>query len=109
MIAITGYMNLYQRGYFHHLGRPNSFDRYAGNIYPTLELALAEVDLGSHYVKTIEINWNEENMPSINRSDKRLDGNLSTMQKSESLSKTTKPADKNSVIGKVLSVLNKPS
>lgn len=65
-MKVTGYMNIYRSGYYHRKGKPNAFDRHAGDVYPTAELAVKDIHPKSHYIGTIPITWQEETMPHVN-------------------------------------------
>lgn len=58
----TGFMNIYRSGHFHRKGKPGMFDRHGGDLYPTREAALADIDrsLSAGYVATTDaIVWYE--------------------------------------------------
>lgn len=52
-----GWINVYQSGHFHRLNKPCCFNRHGGDIYPTREAALKDIEPPSHYVDTVEIEW----------------------------------------------------
>lgn len=54
-----GFLNIYRSGWFHRANKPNGFDRHSGDIYPTREAALAEIDPPSHYIDTIPVEWED--------------------------------------------------
>lgn len=53
MPLITGYMNVYKSGYFHRQNKPGALDRHAGDFYPTVDAAKADIEPASHYVATV--------------------------------------------------------
>ena len=65
-MQILGYMNVYRSGHFHRVGKPGMFDRHAGDLYPTHESALADIEPASHYIDTVPVVWNEPTMPAVN-------------------------------------------
>lgn len=68
-MKVKGFMNVYRSGHFHRAGKADCYDRHAGDIYPTREAAVRDIDPPSHYIDTIEIAWEEKKLPNINGSD----------------------------------------
>lgn len=68
-VIMTGYMNVYRAGWFHRENKPNGFDRHAGDFYATRELAMADIDPPSHYIDTVEVQWEDYEVVTTNASD----------------------------------------
>lgn len=64
----VGWMNIYKSGYFHRAGKPGMYDRHPGDLYPTRESALADVDpRAAHlYMTTVKVVWYEDRPPHVN-------------------------------------------
>lgn len=61
-----GWMNIYRSGHFHREGKPNTYDRHAGDIYASREEALAQIDPPSHYIDTVAFGWMDEEDIQVN-------------------------------------------
>ncbi|CAN7620466.1 hypothetical protein LJR290_004683 [Variovorax sp. LjRoot290] len=59
-MKITGYINLYRSGWFHRQGKPGAFDLHAGDVYPTLESALRDIEPRTHYLATVPVCWQSD-------------------------------------------------
>src|SRR4051812_46505505 len=59
-ILKTGFINVYHSGVFHRVGKPGTIDRHVGDIYLTVEEAMANIDPPSHYITTAPVFWMEE-------------------------------------------------
>ncbi len=68
---VVGYMNIYQSGHFHRAGKPNMYDRHPGDIYPSYEAAVADVDPPNLYLCTVKVTWYEDIKPVPNGADSK--------------------------------------
>jgi hypothetical protein len=66
MKLMHGAINIYKSGHYHRKGKPGQYDRHPGDIYPTMEAALEDVDPlakdkdgVSLYVATVPVQWLE--------------------------------------------------
>lgn len=66
MYTKHGWINIYQSGYWHPAGKPGAFNRHAGDIYPSLAEAIANIDPVSHYVDTVNVVWNDKHDVKVN-------------------------------------------
>lgn len=68
---VQGYMNIYRSGFYHRKGKANAYDRHAGDIYPSWEAAVDDIDPISHYIDTVIVSWHEAAQPVINGPDSK--------------------------------------
>lgn len=68
MKTVTGWLNVYRSGFFHREGKPDAFNRHAGDLYPTQEAAIRDIEPLSHYVATVPVQWSEPEYPHVNGS-----------------------------------------
>ena len=61
MKPMTGFINIYKSGHYHRQGKPGAYDRHPGDIYPTYEAAVGDIDQAAvHlYVGTAPVTWIE--------------------------------------------------
>lgn len=66
MKIMQGAINIYKSGHYHRKGKPGQYDRHPGDIYPTMEAALGDIDPlavdkdgNSLYVATTPVQWLE--------------------------------------------------
>lgn len=61
MVKHRGFVNIYRSGMFHREGKPTAYNRHPGDIYPTQDEALQDIDpRAAHlYVCTVPIAWAE--------------------------------------------------
>lgn len=52
------FLNVYQSGYYHRRGKPNQYNCHPGDLYPTYDGAVADVDPNAAhlYLGTFEVN-----------------------------------------------------
>lgn len=55
--ARTSWMNIYAQGYYHRTGKPNTLNAHPGDLYPTREAALADIDPDAPYIATVSFVW----------------------------------------------------
>jgi hypothetical protein len=63
---VTGWMNIYRAGFYHRAGKPGVYDRHPGDLYPTREAALADIEPRHLYVGTVSVSWWEDAQPHTN-------------------------------------------
>jgi hypothetical protein len=63
---MKGWINIYRSGIFHRIGKPGAFDRHPGDIYPTEEAAIQDIEPRSHYITTVPVEWSEEGCVECN-------------------------------------------
>jgi hypothetical protein len=66
MPYMTGYMNIYRSGWFHRMGKPNTYDRHAGDVYATEKEAKQNIEPRSHYIDTVQVSWYEPSTLQLN-------------------------------------------
>lgn len=55
----SGWCNLYLQGWYHRAGKAGTMTLHPGDLYPTKEAALADIDPGAPYMTTAFIQWEE--------------------------------------------------
>lgn len=62
----SGWCNLYQQGWYHRAGKPGTMTLHPGDLYPTREDALADIDHDAPYVGTAFVQWEHpEHKPPV--------------------------------------------
>lgn len=51
----TVYINLYRQGWYHRQGKPGTLPFHAGDTYPTVEAAIADIDPEAPYIATVPL------------------------------------------------------
>lgn len=67
----TGFINIYRSGVFHRIGKPDTFDRHPGDIYPTPELAKRDIEPASAYLCTVPVEWDDPEDTQPNPADSK--------------------------------------
>lgn len=49
------YVNLYRSGHFHRANKPGQFNVHPGDLYPTWEAAIADIDHSGVYFATVVV------------------------------------------------------
>lgn len=70
-VRVTGWVNIYRAGYYHRAGKPNSYDRHPGDLYPTRRAALDDIEPAHLYVATVPVSWFENFQPHTNAADSK--------------------------------------
>lgn len=65
----TGYMNIYKSGWFHRANKPGMYDRHPGDLYPTYDAAIADIEPKEMYVTTVPVQWVEAAQVPVNPPD----------------------------------------
>lgn len=65
MVTVTGFMNLYQSGFYHRRGKPGDINVHGGDVYLTRKAALASI-AGAGYMATIQIQYVGHEYPLAN-------------------------------------------
>ncbi len=68
-MLVKGFINIYRAGWFHREGKPGNIDRHAGDIYLDYEEALKNIDPPSHYIATVPVEWEDEEVLAVNPAD----------------------------------------
>lgn len=65
------FINLYRSGWFHRKGKPNTYDAHPGDLYPTAQLAMQDIDPKARdlYIGTFPVLINGSIYGSVLRSD----------------------------------------
>lgn len=66
MPKCRGYVNVYRSGFFHTTGKCGAYNRHPGDIYATEDDARRDVHPRSHYIGTVPIEWEEDEIPPVN-------------------------------------------
>jgi len=66
MPLIEGYLNIYRSGFFHRSGKPNTCDRHGGDFYLNEAAAKGDIEPISHYITTVRVLWEENEMIEAN-------------------------------------------
>lgn len=69
MVTVTGFMNLYQSGFYHRRGKPGDINVHGGDVYLTRKAALDAVDAKAGYMATIQIQYVGHEYPLANPAD----------------------------------------
>lgn len=59
MNECSGFVNIYRSGWFHRADKPCAYNRHPGDIYPTKEEAMRDIEPKELYVTTVPIAWQE--------------------------------------------------
>lgn len=49
------YVNLYKQGFYHRAGKPSTLSIHPGDMYPSREAAVADINLDAPYVGTVPV------------------------------------------------------
>ena len=55
----SGWCNLYLQGWYHRAGKAGTMTLHPGDLYPTREAAIADIDPDAPYMTTAFVQWEE--------------------------------------------------
>lgn len=59
------FMNLYRQGWYHRAGKPGTMRFHGGDLYPTREAAVADIDPAAPYIGTVPVTVSMASLPEV--------------------------------------------